>query len=146
MEDFYISMSILSQGKKAISEFGAICHEDVSNDITEEFKRKTRISTGNFQNLSVFWTRLFRFDAVAFCFYSHKVIRWKGPFIILLMFSAAFILSFGHDGTFLHQSADRQIASSFRDQHCPAAVHSILPSDECSTALWLLQIPGWSAV
>jgi cellulose synthase/poly-beta-1,6-N-acetylglucosamine synthase-like glycosyltransferase len=93
MEDFYISMGILSQGMKAISEFKAICYEDVSNDVTEEFKRKTRISTGNFQNLGVYWTKIFRFDAVAFCFYSHKVIRWKGPFIILLMLLSSAILA-----------------------------------------------------
>ena len=93
MEDFYLSMSILCQGKKAISEFKAICHEDVSNDVREEFKRKTRISTGNYQNLGVYWTRLFKFDAVAFCFYSHKIIRWKGPFIILLMLLSSAILA-----------------------------------------------------
>jgi len=93
MEDFYLSMSILSQGKKAISEFKSVCYEDVSNDVTEEFKRKTRISIGNFQNLFVYWTRLFRFDAVAFCFYSHKVIRWKGPFLIILMFLSSAILA-----------------------------------------------------
>jgi cellulose synthase/poly-beta-1,6-N-acetylglucosamine synthase-like glycosyltransferase len=93
MEDFYISMSILSRGKKAISEFKALCYEDVSNDVAEEFKRKTRISTGNWQNLGVFWPRVFRFDAVAFCFYSHKVIRWKGPFIIILMLLSSAILA-----------------------------------------------------
>ena len=93
MEDFYLSMSILCQGKKAISEFKSVCYEDVSNDVSEEFKRKTRISTGNFQNLFVYWTRLFKFDAVAFCFYSHKVIRWKGPFLIILMFLSSAILA-----------------------------------------------------
>jgi cellulose synthase/poly-beta-1,6-N-acetylglucosamine synthase-like glycosyltransferase len=93
MEDFYLSMSILCQGKKAISEFKSVCYEDVSNDVSEEFKRKTRISTGNFQNLFVYWKRLFKFDAVAFCFYSHKVIRWKGPFLIILMFLSSAILA-----------------------------------------------------
>ena len=93
MEDFYLSMSILSQGKKAISEFRSVCYEDVSNDVTEEFKRKTRISTGNFQNLFVYWKRLLKFDAVAFCFLSHKVIRWKGPFIIIIMTLASAILA-----------------------------------------------------
>lgn len=93
MEDFYLSMSILCQGKKAISEFKAVCYEDVSNDVREEFKRKTRISTGNYQNLGVYWMRLFKFDAVAFCFYSHKIIRWKGPFIILLMLLSSAILA-----------------------------------------------------
>ncbi|MBS1596282.1 MAG: glycosyltransferase [Bacteroidetes bacterium] len=92
MEDFYISMSILQQGKKAISEFKAVCYEDVSNEVTEEFKRKTRISTGNWQNLGVYWQMLFRLDAVAFALLSHKVLRWMGPFIILLMLAASGIL------------------------------------------------------
>ncbi|MBS1624160.1 MAG: glycosyltransferase [Bacteroidetes bacterium] len=92
MEDFYISMSILQQGKQAISEFKAVCYEDVSNEVAEEFKRKTRISTGNWQNLGVYWLMLFRFDAVAFALLSHKVLRWKGPFIILLMLITSGIL------------------------------------------------------
>lgn len=85
MEDFYISMSILQKNRKAISEMKSICYEDVSNEVAEEFKRKTRISTGNWQNLGVYWKMLFRFDAVAFCLLSHKVLRWMGPFIIIAM-------------------------------------------------------------
>jgi cellulose synthase/poly-beta-1,6-N-acetylglucosamine synthase-like glycosyltransferase len=85
MEDFYISMSILQKNRKAISEMKSICYEDVSNEVAEEFKRKTRISTGNWQNLGVYWKMLFRFDAVAFCLLSHKVLRWMGPFIIITM-------------------------------------------------------------
>ena len=86
MEDFYLSMNVLAQNKKAISEPKAICYEDVSNEIEEEFKRKQRIQAGNFQNLSVYWRLLFRFDAVSFCFLSHKVIRWIGPLFIALAF------------------------------------------------------------
>ena len=93
MEDFYISMSILQQGKSAITELNAMCYEDVSDDVKEEFKRKTRISTGNYQNLSVYWQMLFRFDGVAFCFLSHKVLRWMGPFIILAMLISCAALS-----------------------------------------------------
>lgn len=92
MEDFYISMSILQQGKKAISDFKAVCYEDVSNEVAEEFKRKTRISTGNWQNLGMYWRMLFRFDGVAFALLSHKVLRWMGPFIILLMLAASGVL------------------------------------------------------
>jgi cellulose synthase/poly-beta-1,6-N-acetylglucosamine synthase-like glycosyltransferase len=93
MEDFYISMSLLRKGKKAISEFKSICYEDVSNDVTEEFKRKTRISSGNFQNLSVYWPMLFRFDAVGFSLFSHKVLRWMGPFLILIMLVTSAVLA-----------------------------------------------------
>ena len=62
MEDFYISMQALAQGGKSINELQAICYEDVSNKITEEFRRKVRISAGNFQNLNHFKSLLFKFN------------------------------------------------------------------------------------
>lgn len=86
MEDFYLSMNVLAQNKKAISELKAICYEDVSNEMEEEVKRKSRIQAGNFQNLSVYWNLLFRFDAVTFCFFSHKFIRWVGPLFIIIAY------------------------------------------------------------
>ncbi len=96
MEDFYLSMNVLSKNKKAISELKAVCYEDVSNEMEEEFKRKTRIQAGNFQNLSTYWTLLFGFNAVAFCFLSHKVIRWFGPLFILLSYVSNVWLLSGH--------------------------------------------------
>ncbi len=93
MEDFYLSMNVLQKGGKCISEPKAICYEDVSNDVEEEFKRKTRIQAGNFQNLSVYWSLLFGFNAVAFCFFSHKLLRWLGPVFIVLAFAANLLLA-----------------------------------------------------
>lgn len=95
VDDFYISMQVLVQGKQAIKAPTAICYEDVSNDIWEEFRRKKRISAGNFQNLATFYPLLhiFRYPKVAFCFWSHKVIRWFGPILLLLVFVTALWLS-----------------------------------------------------
>ena len=96
MEDFYLSMNVLKQGEKAISELKAVCYEDVSTEVGEEFKRKSRIQAGNFQNLAVYWKLLLGFDAVAFCFLSHKVIRWFGPlFIAGAYFANLFLLTQG---------------------------------------------------
>ncbi|HWB64426.1 MAG TPA: glycosyltransferase [Chitinophagales bacterium] len=96
MEDFYISMNVLASGKKAISEPTAICREDVSNEVAEEFKRKSRIQAGNFQNLLAYRGLLFRFDAVGFCFFSHKLIRWLGPvFIFAAYLTNVFLLGQG---------------------------------------------------
>lgn len=92
MEDFYLSMNVLSMGYKAIKEMKAVCYEDVSNEMSEELKRKTRIQAGNFQNLSSYWKLLFRFNAVSFCFLSHKVIRWFGPLLIILSLVSNFFL------------------------------------------------------
>jgi cellulose synthase/poly-beta-1,6-N-acetylglucosamine synthase-like glycosyltransferase len=92
MEDFYLSMYVLKSHKKAIKELKAVCYEDVSNEVGEEFKRKTRIQAGNFQNLAVYWPLLFRFNAVSFCFLSHKVLRWMGPLFIVLAYVSNLLL------------------------------------------------------
>jgi len=84
VDDFYLNMCVLEQGYQCINEPKAHVYEDVSNDLKAEFKRKIRISTGNFQNLMRFWKLLFRFDGVSFSFFSHKVLRWFGPFLLLI--------------------------------------------------------------
>ncbi len=86
VDDFYLSMNVLAKKQSAILELNSVCYEDVSNEMENEFNRKTRMQAGNFQNLSVYWKQLFRFDMVSFCFLSHKVIRWCGPLFLLLAF------------------------------------------------------------
>ncbi len=88
VDDFYLSMNVLKNGKQSITELQSLCYEDVSNEIEVEFNRKARIQAGNFQNLGSFWQLLFRFSAVSFCFLSHKVIRWVGPLFMLLAYVA----------------------------------------------------------
>lgn len=92
VDDFYICMKILEKNHAAINETDALVYEDVSSNLSEEFRRKLRIATGNFQNLLHFKHLLFRFNALSFCFLSHKVLRWKGPFLIITAFVSAFLL------------------------------------------------------
>jgi cellulose synthase/poly-beta-1,6-N-acetylglucosamine synthase-like glycosyltransferase len=93
VDDFYLSMKVLEQGQKAINELEAVSYEDVSNQLSEEFRRKVRISTGNFQNLHTFRHLLWPpFTGLAFSFLSHKVIRWYTPFLLLLIFFSNFAL------------------------------------------------------
>jgi hypothetical protein len=59
--------------------------EDVSNNLSEEFRRKRRISAGNFQNLAKFKSLLIAGPkGVPFCFFSHKVLRWFVPFTVAI--------------------------------------------------------------
>jgi len=91
MDDFYITMHVIKDGKKAITELDASTYEDVSNVIKEEFRRKVRISIGNFQNLSSFWKLAINpFSGKGFSFLSHKILRWFTPFFIIgaLLFNA----------------------------------------------------------
>lgn len=93
VDDFYLSLKVLEQEKKAINELEAVCYEDVSNQLTEEFRRKVRISTGNFQNLRTFRHLLNPSrGGLAFSFLSHKVLRWYTPFLLLLVFFTNFAL------------------------------------------------------
>jgi cellulose synthase/poly-beta-1,6-N-acetylglucosamine synthase-like glycosyltransferase len=93
VDDFFISMKALQNGGKAILEPKAIANENVPGTIELEFKRKSRISTGNFQNLSEFYPFLFsKRKGLAFSFLSHKVLRWFGPFFLLaIIICSAFL-------------------------------------------------------
>lgn len=85
MDDFYITMHVLKDGKQAILEPKALCFEDISNIMQEEFRRKVRISIGNWQNLQTFKSLAYNvFSGIGFCFVSHKILRWLTPFFLLL--------------------------------------------------------------
>lgn len=86
VDDFYLNMNALKRGFHCINEPNSIVYEDVSNDLSEEFRRKIRISAGNYQNLMTFKSLLFRLNGISFAFFSHKVLRWKIPFILILIF------------------------------------------------------------
>jgi len=93
VDDFYVNMSVLKQGFKCISNINAPVYEDVSNDLKEEFRRKKRISAGNFQNLRKFRSLLWSGrPGVAFCFLSHKVIRWIVPLLVLISLGTSIYL------------------------------------------------------
>lgn len=85
VDDFYINMICIEKGFRCITQTEAIVLEDVSNDLSIEFKRKIRISSGNFQNLRRFWPLLFKFNWVSFAFFSHKVLRWILPVFLVAM-------------------------------------------------------------
>ena len=85
-DDFRICMNVIGKNEKAISDTEAIVYEDVSNSLLEEFSRKVRISSGNFQNLKHFSYLLLRpFSIWSFCFISHKMLRWLTPFLWIIV-------------------------------------------------------------
>lgn len=94
VDDFYIAMRALEKGGAAINDLDARCFEPISHDWREEFRRKSRISAGNFQNLKTFfhlwWPPV---GVLGFAFFSHKVLRWLGPFLILGVWLSAGLLA-----------------------------------------------------
>ena len=95
VDDFYLNMLVLESGFKAINNPNAKVFEDVSNDLKIEYRRKIRIATGNFQNLSRFKGLLWPpWTGLAFSFLSHKVIRWLGPFFLIFALLSLTVLAF----------------------------------------------------
>jgi cellulose synthase/poly-beta-1,6-N-acetylglucosamine synthase-like glycosyltransferase len=93
VDDFFVTLTILNKNKFAIFNTNAICVEDVSNDTNGEYKRKVRISSGNFQNLFYFKKNLIQFwKPLCFAFWSHKVLRWLTPFLLIFCVTSSCLL------------------------------------------------------
>ena len=89
VDDFFIFMRVLQQGYKTCFAQDAYCTMQVSGSSEVQFKRKVRISKGNFQNLAYFrdLANPLR-NFVGLAFFSHKVLRWIGPFLLILAATA----------------------------------------------------------
>ncbi len=95
MEDFFVSLHVLQQKERVVFSEKAICYEDVSIHGKEEYKRRVRISIGNFQNLNHYKSLIFsRFFPVGFAFLSHKILRWLTPFMLLFLLLIGILLSY----------------------------------------------------
>jgi cellulose synthase/poly-beta-1,6-N-acetylglucosamine synthase-like glycosyltransferase len=93
MDDFFITLDVISKGGKVLFEPEALCYEDVNDAPMIEFKRKIRISLGNFRNLKFYKHLLFPITkGFGFAFFSHKVLRWVTPFAIIFSLALTLLL------------------------------------------------------
>jgi biofilm PGA synthesis N-glycosyltransferase PgaC len=94
IDDFWISLGILEQGKRVFFEVDAVGREHVSMNIVDEFWRKVRIGGGNMQAFSRKpFIRGKTWLLTNFMFYSHKVIRWAIPLMLVAMYIGILLLS-----------------------------------------------------
>lgn len=100
VDDFYLTMACYEKGFDGIVDLEAVCYEAVSEDISEEFRRKKRISKGNFQNLGRFFAFLLPWNcglSTFFAFWAHKGFRWFGPLLlVIILLSSLYLSLFGH--------------------------------------------------
>lgn len=95
MDDFFITLDVISKNGRVLFEPEAVCYEDVNDAPMIEFRRKVRISLGNFRNLYYYQNLLFPFyKGFGFAFLSHKVLRWFTPFALIISFFMAVCISF----------------------------------------------------
>ena len=96
VEDFQLPMEIRYSGHRVVYDPEAIGTEESAPDFAAEFRRKVRIGAGAYQTLFGnlrFLNPLRGF--LFFAYFSHKVLRWAGPFLMLaaVLTSAALMLS-----------------------------------------------------
>jgi cellulose synthase/poly-beta-1,6-N-acetylglucosamine synthase-like glycosyltransferase len=98
MDDFYISGAVIREGYKIAYAPDAVAYEGVSPGARAEFKRKARILAGSLIAATLlgprFWFR------VPWKLFSHKVLRWVGPWLGLgaLVFSSAAVFTDSYVG------------------------------------------------
>lgn len=96
IEDFYISMKIVSKGFQFVYEPDAYAIETASASIAEEWKRKVRIAAGGFQAIVKLKGLLnfFRYGIISFQYISHRVLRWTlAPLALLTVLISNIILA-----------------------------------------------------
>lgn len=85
VDDFVIPLlAKLRTGCRIVYDGDAVAREESAPDLRGEFGRRARIGAGGFQALGVLWPLLHpRHGWTAFAFWSHKVLRWVCPFLMV---------------------------------------------------------------
>ena len=84
IDDFIWPVKTQEQGCIGVYEPEAVANEEAAPFVEAEFRRKVRIGTGDYRALRDLWRILLPWKGMlSFCYWSHKVIRWLAPFILL---------------------------------------------------------------
>jgi len=87
VDDFVIGMKVREQGYRLIYEPRAIAQEELP-PVTHEWVRRKRIGAGDYQALNFCKACLLpKYGKFAWMFWSHKVLRWFTPHILLILFA-----------------------------------------------------------
>ena len=84
VDDFVIGMRVREQGVRVVYDTEAVATEELPQSIGHEMTRRIRIGAGDFQALFLCWRSLLPwrgFHSIAF--WSHKVLRWFTPFLMI---------------------------------------------------------------
>ena len=83
-EDFVIPMKVRAQGYGVVYDPEAVAYEDAPSAASAEFRRRLRIGAGNWQALWHCAPLLLPWKGfVSPAFWSHKVLRWFTPFLLV---------------------------------------------------------------
>ena len=83
-DDFVIGMRVRENGSRVIYDPDAVAVEDMPEKVSAEFARRVRIGAGGYQSLVLCWRSLLPWRGMyTWAFWSHKVLRWLGPFFMV---------------------------------------------------------------
>ena len=86
VDDFCIVMNVKKQGYKVLYNDLAIATEEIAPSLKEEYGRRVRIGVGNYKAFMVNLWALSPFQGwFSLCYWSHKVLRWFAPHLMLII-------------------------------------------------------------
>lgn len=92
-DDFTISMRIVQKGFRNIYDENAIAHEDVAPNMESEFRRHVRDGAGHYIAVYHLFGLLNPFLGLrTFIYWSHRLLRWAAPFVLILLFLLNMVL------------------------------------------------------
>jgi len=92
-DDAAITFDLVKRGYRVLYEGNALSTEQASGDLVDDFNVKVRMTAGGYQTICNEFRFLFPpFSWFAFTFFSHKILRWITPVLMLLVFSLNLLL------------------------------------------------------
>jgi len=93
IEDFQIPLEIRFKGYRVIYDPEAVAIEEIAPTLSAQFARRVRIGAGNYQTLFANLECLNPLKGLlAFCFFSHRVLRWLAPLLLLVGFICSMVM------------------------------------------------------
>ena len=93
VEDFQIPLDIRFHGHWIVYDPDAIGVEEIAPTFGSQFERRVRLGAGNFQTLFGHPEYLNPFKGrIAFAYWSHRVLRWITPILMIAAFAATAVL------------------------------------------------------
>ncbi len=138
MDDFLLPLFAVQQGFRVVYDPFARGWEDTTPSTAKEFERKIRIGAANFNGLAEVLPLLHpKHGFIAFGLFSHKLIRWIIPFLLITIFTCSTILI--HQGGLYQWIFIVQFVFA-----CVASVGYIL--DKMSRPIMLFTLPYYFVV
>lgn len=86
VDDFYLSLKVLEKGKDFLYIKDAIAEELTAPNLIAEFKRKVRGNANILSTIKTIKKLLYpSFGVISYSLWSHKIIRWFTPIILILI-------------------------------------------------------------